>query len=277
MTTPTGTASGGTTRTVTATVGNTAKQAGFPTPSPVSSATSCIAVHDLEGWVLYANIKAAGAMSISPERLGHIIQNNHRFETRGRGSELQLRATQGLSGNVVATEQVARRLEAAECPELLAHGTRMHYLENILLEGLLPGGLDATSRQDVHMVRADRAGYAKRDPRGLQGLRPNSNLVVYTRAKDLLRPPGQGGLCVNFRGDVYLAPRVPRTALVGFLDYRGTWMGPDDVIPAPWQNLIDEILGRPRNWPSLRERSDTVKEPDREPSESSPGRSLIHI
>ena len=195
--------------------------------------------HDL-GWVRFEDLVSVRKLQdLTPNALAHAVDANpkNRFERRGQGRQMAIRARHGHSRGQVDTDQVADCLTRDQCPDLLAHGTFFAHVESILTSGLVAGGRRGSgNRDDVHMVYAGALSYNDRRPHSIRGIRKSSEVVVVVRPKTLVDQGIQ--VCLSSTKDVYLAPGVPLCAIVYVMDMKGIGCAPGDSLPLEWQDQL---------------------------------------
>ncbi len=77
---------------------------------------------------------------------------------------------------------------------------------------------------------------------------------------------------MNPQGEVYLAPSVPLSAIEGFLDLAGRWMGPTTAMPGQWRAYLTEQPGPQPSITRPRGHREPTGEPDQEPAARGPER-----
>lgn len=145
-------------------------------------------VLDVHGWVdISVLAKALDIPGVSIRRIAAKDQKG-RYELRAHHT--QIRCAQGHS-----TPQVNLEFEAVQPPEVLYHGTKRHFLDNIFKEGLTP-----QSRHYVHLSQDEDTAIS------VAGRRKGTQAIITIKAAEMY---AAGLTLYRSTNGVWLCKHVP--------------------------------------------------------------------
>lgn len=102
-----------------------------------------------------------------------------RFELKEEDGEVMIRAVQGHSIKVIDDDQLLKKLDLTNLPELCVHGTYRKHFESIKQNGLLAGGGQGQGfRNHVHF-----SAFAPGDKRVISGMRYDCEVAIWIDLK----------------------------------------------------------------------------------------------
>eukprot|EP00438_Fugacium_kawagutii_P031689 Skav232918 [mRNA] locus=scaffold1477:747872:748534:- [translate_table: standard] len=137
-----------------------------------------------DGFCFVQELLACPPLRCLKTTLEHVQQivatdDKNRFELKGQGRRMMIRAVQGHSIKVVEDNALLQPIDPNNLPECCVHGTYWNNFENIKKNGLLAGGRRGrTYRNHVHF-----ACFSQGDSCVMSGMRSDCQIGIFLDVK----------------------------------------------------------------------------------------------